>query len=93
MRRSFSSHRNGRRDPSAELDATLTAFFDPAHGGYRHATHPQCRFPARYAWLKEQLNFHDGPAGTGTCPRFDHWRSQMDPESVTLVKRSPPLLT
>src|SRR4051812_30426982 len=35
----------GRRDPQAELDVTLTAFFDT-----NASTEPaQCRYPARYA--------------------------------------------
>src|SRR5437879_3646616 len=35
----------GRRDPSAELDATLKAFFEPPSADPENQ-HPQCRYPA-----------------------------------------------
>ena len=37
-----------------KLDATLAGFFDPPTEDTT-VQHPQCRFPARYAWLKEEL--------------------------------------
>ena len=46
--------------------------------------HPQCRFPARYAWLKRELgappDFVDQP-----CPLLDTWRTGISAEAVTLV--------
>src|SRR5262249_32271371 len=71
----------GRSDPEAELQATLTAFFTP--GATDAEGQPvACQFPARYAWLKDQLQF-DPPAPA--CPRFETWRNHMNAESVTLV--------
>src|SRR6185437_3398895 len=49
--------RAGRTHPSAELDATLAAFFEPAWTDGSDRSPAQCRFPARYQWLKEELHF------------------------------------
>ena len=43
---------NGRTDPAAELSATVRALALPAEGD--NASHAQCRFPARYLWLKRR---------------------------------------
>ncbi|NNE08323.1 MAG: hypothetical protein HKN20_07145, partial [Gemmatimonadetes bacterium] len=47
----FFAAANGKRDPAAELEATLRAFFEgpPAEG----EKHPVCRFVLRFEWLKE----------------------------------------
>ena len=45
--------------------------------------HPQCLFPARYAWIKQQLGsaaFVDQP-----CPLLDTWRTGISAEAATLV--------
>ncbi|MFA5976198.1 MAG: DUF4105 domain-containing protein [Elusimicrobiota bacterium] len=75
----------GRRDPSAELDATLKAFFDPAPADPEATLHPQCRFPARYAWLHEELAIDDQRLPPQSCERFEKWKSRMDVESASLV--------
>jgi len=73
----------GRKNPSAELDATLTAFFEPPVID-SDTQHPQCRFPARYAWLKDQLGF-DNRLQEQACPRFEQWRDSMNAASVTVI--------
>lgn len=72
----------GKRDPQAELKATLTAFFaadDPER------QHPQCQFPARYTWLKERLGFDAGQLCEQPCDRFATWRARLNPDSATLI--------
>ncbi len=76
--------KNGKHDPRAELDATLAAFFDPVPQD-PEVQHPQCRFPARYAWLKEQLGFNASRLPEQPCDRFATWRSRLDAESVTML--------
>src|SRR6266404_4115000 len=61
----------GRHDPAAELDATLTAALSPAPSG---DDHPQCRFPARWAWLKEVLPIDPARVPDQVCPAFAIWR-------------------
>ena len=43
----------GKTNPVAELDATLTALFAEQSLGDEHA---RCRFPARFQWLQKRLN-------------------------------------
>ncbi|MFA5138995.1 MAG: DUF4105 domain-containing protein [Elusimicrobiota bacterium] len=64
---------DGARDPEAELGATLASFFSDG----------QCRFTARYAWLKEALAFDASRLPEQACPDFQEWRG--DPESLSLI--------
>ncbi len=72
--------KTGPHDPKAEIEATLAAFFAPLSG---ESQHPQCRFPARYAWLASQLDFASVPPQS--CERFDRWRKRLNAASVTLI--------
>jgi len=74
----------GVRDPQAELDATLAAFFDPrpVHALQQSAA---CRFIARYQWLDEQLHFDAQRLPAPYCPRFDAWRAGLHADRVTLI--------
>lgn len=73
----------GKTRPRAELEATLRAFFRPqAPVGEQH---PQCRFIARYHWLKEQLDFDPTRLPERACPLFDQWYAQINPERLTLI--------
>lgn len=78
----FFLSQRGKKGPSAELEATLRAFFAPEviEDGKQH---PQCRFPARYSWLKERLAFDSSSLIEYRCLRFEAWRG--DPESVTVI--------
>ncbi|MGQ0645910.1 MAG: Lnb N-terminal periplasmic domain-containing protein [Elusimicrobiota bacterium] len=82
--RSFFLSPRGRRDSRAELAATLQGFFETARPGAEDS-HPQCRFPARYAWLKSELAFDSDRLPEKTCPDYEKWRAGFDPESITLV--------
>jgi hypothetical protein len=81
----FFAGKAGKTDPDAELAATIAALLRPS---VRDPTnpetmHPQCLFPARYAWIKQQLGaaaFVDQP-----CPLLDTWRTGISAEAATLV--------
>lgn len=74
---------NGKTDPDAELEATIKAFFAaPAAPGKQHA---QCKFIARYHWLKKKLHFDPRRLHEQPCPRFDKWMAALNPRSVTLI--------
>lgn len=75
---------NGRRSPQVELEATLAAFFEPEPRD-AGTTHSQCRFPERYAWLKERLGSDPRKLPERSCPEFENWRKALDPRSVSLV--------
>jgi hypothetical protein len=75
---------SGKYDPQAELDATLASFFAPPDQE-EGAEHPQCKFIARYQWLKQELGFDAESLPEYACPQFDDWMAEMDPDAVTLV--------
>ena len=75
---------DGAANPQAELAATLRDFFDP-HATLRDGEHPQCRFRARYTWLKGVLRFDPQRLPEQPCPRFDEWRGALKPAGMTLI--------
>jgi hypothetical protein len=75
---------DGRTDPAAELEATLAAFFS-TEAETDKTQNPQCRFIARYQWLKQELRFDPARLPPQTCKRFYEWRDSLDPHAITLV--------
>ncbi len=82
----------GKRDPAAELEATLTGFFAPGHGapeGVKLADpsleHPQCRFPARFAWLAAAVPIDLARLPPRSCPRFEAFWRRVSARSATLI--------
>ncbi|MBS1982962.1 MAG: DUF4105 domain-containing protein [Bdellovibrionales bacterium] len=74
----------GRRHPQAELESDLATFFDPKiPTGYQQ--HPQCRFPLRFKWLREQLNLAKELFPVADCSRWEKFRQTVDAHSVTAV--------
>lgn len=71
---------NGDSDPSAELSATLSALYQPAEAGDNH---PQCVFPARTRWLREQLQLNDLP--NPSCKDYRRWFDDIQPHSAVLI--------
>jgi len=82
---------DGKHDPAAELQATLTGFFaatDPAPLGPLKdplLEHPQCRFPARFAWLAAAIPIDLARLPPRTCPRFDAFWKKVSARSAALV--------
>lgn len=73
----------GRRDPESELAATLRAFFRPA--ATDGSEHPQCRFIARYRWLRGMLDWREIPLPSVPCERFEAWSRHGRFSSLSLV--------
>ncbi|MCF6230372.1 MAG: DUF4105 domain-containing protein [Gammaproteobacteria bacterium] len=73
----------GSRDAELELAATLSAFFTPLIGDL--SEHPQCRFPARYYWLSQQLDIATERLPQPPCDEFNQWMETINPGSATLV--------
>jgi hypothetical protein len=80
---------NGKRDPRAELAATLRAFFAPPveeeADAPKPSQHPQCRFIARYDWLGRTLAFDPERLPPQPCGRFREWRDALQASELTLV--------
>lgn len=71
---------HGERSPLAELEATLEGLrADPQLAD----AHPQCRFPSRTRWLRQQLALDDLP--TVECTEFAAWYADIDPHTTVLV--------
>ncbi len=80
----FNAGRIGKTDPRRELEATLAAFRAPAVQAPARQ-HPQCRFPARWAYLKSALAVDPARFADQPCPLFETWRTAIAAEKVTLV--------
>ena len=73
----------GGSDPYAELIATLNHLNMPI--GNNVNNHAQCRYIARYHWLKQQVPSFFGDAPQINCPLFDSWTDQQQISSVSIV--------
>jgi hypothetical protein len=69
--------------PKKELHATLDAFFLPANNKVND--HAQCRFPARFFWLKKQLNLTVQGIPNIKCERLERWAKFSSLDSISLV--------
>jgi hypothetical protein len=85
---------DGKGDPAAELEATIAGFFAPAAGPEAppdqpqrpEEMHPQCRFPARLAFLGARVGGLDPTRlPLQPCPRLDEFWGRVRARSVTLV--------
>jgi hypothetical protein len=75
---------NGRTDPQAELESTISFLFSEELVGSSKQP-AQCAFIARYHWLKEQLAIDETKLPGIHCERFDMWFNELNAESVTLI--------
>jgi hypothetical protein len=88
----FNAGRIGKIDPERELDATLAVFrappvaVDPQH--LEESQHPQCRFPARWTFLKQALGIDPARFPDQPCPVYEHWRQAIAAQRVALVYSS-----
>lgn len=82
---------DGKTDPDKELQADLRAFFMPPdkaqiiEGKDRSYNHPQCLFPARYAWLNAQLGFDPRLMPPVACKDYQDFKSAIDAKRAALI--------
>jgi Domain of unknown function (DUF4105) len=81
---SFFNAPDGKTNPEAELEATIAAFFSGVEETPTQQN-PQCRFIARYHWLKRELAFDARRLPERPCRRFREWRAALNPQSLTLI--------
>jgi hypothetical protein len=74
----------GKTNPQAELEATLSSFFSVVEET-DEVQNPQCQFIARFAWLDAQLRFDPARMPRQPCKRFRQWRDTLNPQGVTLI--------
>ena len=75
---------NGKTDPKAELEATLSQFFSSELIG-RSRQPGRCAFIARYHWLKAELAIDETRLPAEPCERFNSWFKELSPASMTLI--------
>jgi hypothetical protein len=76
----------GRTDPEAELAATLAAYGEP--WPEKANCHARCRFPARYWWLSQQINFSSAKKNESVpsqCQALSRWEVLKTTRSVSFV--------
>lgn len=78
----FFVSKQGATNAEAELTAMLQALFDPSLTGNASV---QCRFPARTAWLKQQLSMSDSDLPTADCSDYQQWQRTLQPQSATII--------
>ncbi|HEY1550079.1 MAG TPA: DUF4105 domain-containing protein [Kofleriaceae bacterium] len=82
---------DGKSNPELELEATIDGFvselapFDPKLKANTNIQHPICQFPARFAWLSDQLKIDPSRLPPHDCARYEQFQRLVDPSSVALV--------
>jgi len=74
----------GKRDPAAELEATLAGFFDDQPRA-DELDDAQCRFPARFAFLAGKLGADLSRLPPRRCPRLEEFLARVHPQGATMV--------
>ncbi|MCP4410295.1 MAG: DUF4105 domain-containing protein [Gammaproteobacteria bacterium] len=72
---------DGKSSPEAELNATIRGLFDQ----HLDDQNPQCRFPARTHWLKQQLSIDTSRLPAPDCPSFEQWFEKLNPGGASLI--------
>tara|TARA_R110002126_G_scaffold12196_15_gene53189 strand:+ start:908 stop:2767 length:1860 start_codon:yes stop_codon:yes gene_type:complete len=74
----------GNTDPLSELRASLAAFSAPVNeaGPDNHA---QCKFAARFNWLKRHVNISDFGITEIECPEFSQFLQQQNVNSISVI--------
>lgn len=75
---------NGKKDAAAELEAYLRGLFSEDKVLIEEDS-LQCRFPARYRYLKEKLSPLKIEWPDRVCPNFDRWFQTLRGTSASLV--------
>lgn len=74
---------NGKTDPVEELNATIRAFF--SFEDKNPDAHPQCRFKARYKWLKKSLDWQGIDLPEYECPGYKKWSYNGKVQTISLI--------
>ena len=80
---SFFLDAKGATDPTLELHETIRALISPVTG--TPDAHAQCRFIARFNWLKLQLPNLAKTAPEVDCPKFNQWIDLRRVSSLSLI--------
>jgi len=79
--RRFFNAENGHQEPQDELVATIRVLLSESDD----EMHAQCRFPARFHWLDQQLGFDRSKITLYPCAELEKWRKTLKPYSLDLI--------
>ena len=80
--RRFFSAANGKVSPRDELLATINALYRMDNSGDEHA---QCRFVARYHWIRKNIAHLTSELPEVDCPEYQKWRARIPDHQVTMI--------
>jgi len=73
---------DGDVNAKSELEATIEHFFDDENLGNKHAI---CRYPARFKWIKEQLNLPDSLFAKPNCSELKNHLLNTSAKKISIV--------
>ena len=73
-----------KKNAKAEMLATLQAFSEDPNE-YEQNRHPQCRFPARYKWLKDELKIDNKIIKEVSCSNLNFWLQNLEYSNISIV--------
>ena len=65
-----------------ELEKTIYSFFEDIDKGDSHGI---CKFPARFFWIKSELNLDDNSLPHVQCTEFEEYLKQAPADEISLV--------
>lgn len=74
---------DGKQNPRSELLKDLEAFYAPAPEDIDE--HAQCRFIARFNWLKQTLGNRLSDVPAVECKTYNEWRKNVSSHKVSLI--------
>ncbi len=71
----------GQKNLQQELQQNIQALFQPAAENQSM----RCKFPARSAWLMQQLQIREAQLPEVSCPDLERWINEVKPYQATLI--------
>jgi hypothetical protein len=78
----FFASPDGKKDPAAELEATIRSFFGPVP---EEGKHPVCRWVARFEWLDSELGFDRDRLPVPVCEPFETILAEVAPRQIVVA--------
>lgn len=78
----------GKDNPKEELISDIMGFLASEENYNEEKMHPQCRFPARYKWIKSKLSKFNINFKDVKCVRFEEWSYLLRPRGMTIIYAS-----
>jgi hypothetical protein len=76
---------SGKKSLKEELIADIKGFFKDKNDFRNINNHPQCRFPARFLFLKKELNLSDNIFPKINCPKLLEYKKKAPADNIYMV--------